>query len=364
MSSTSKTTSTATATARDIFSKKPYKRNLIILISAFFVIKVKNNMISGSISSVSDTKILVARVYPAKLVKMVKDGENVTVKIPHGNAMQLVVYSNCVTKGHSRGPTALILPFPIPKNGGRFSFLHLDDFPDIFNKLDSMFKSEKSNFAEFERHFDSNILKNMGYYKVSVASSLRKLREISEANLDLFRLESSVMDKLKTYYKTGYGFVICVIDDSNIFRPFGYLHEMREDGSLFVPTRYFYNDTGNDPLNLEIDADDALESFNMKTILQEDKYLEMKLKRRAYNREARIGWDHKIFVINKSSVAKSKLAEHKYVHVKVASRKKMKKVNIYLPAKNFPKSFTFKEIKTVTKIKISSGYTVNGDLFL
>jgi hypothetical protein len=113
-----------------------------------------------------------------------------------------------------------------------------------------------------------------------------------------------------------------------------------------------------------LEEDDILEAHQLRTIMMEDKFLTMKLKRQSMNRQAQIGWNHTIYVINKSKVTKSKLAEQKYVIMKNASSKKLKKIAAYLPAKKFPKSFTFKEIKTIVKIKISSGHSVNGDLFL
>jgi len=155
---------------------------------------------------------------------------------------QLTVYSNTV---ETNNPVAMILPFPItePKD---FEFVDFSDYTSLFHDLNKLFptlsRARSMGFAT-ANSFDLDDAEplpvtQVGNYKASVAFSLADLKRLK---FDVFNFTPDVVELMSTYYSKGYGFVVCILDQSKEYHPFGYIHSMREDGRYFVPTRHYHH---------------------------------------------------------------------------------------------------------------------------
>lgn len=176
-------------------------------------------VISGEVEEVADTKILVA---PAS------NGQH-----------QITVYCNKVSLKEQHG--AMILPFPEGpchivephewKSKGLFEDLDL-----VFPRARSMTYSARSLSAN---NFDSTPLKvfNVGSYSCSIAQNVYDLDRIQ---MQVFKLDPECLTFLRQYYPTGFGFVICILRQNADYHPFAYIHNLRPDRRLFVPTMHFH----------------------------------------------------------------------------------------------------------------------------
>src|SRR6185437_232274 len=145
----------------------------------------------GNLENVSGTKIFATVVHPAKLEKR-KDsnGREKTYKVPVGNALQMIIYSNKVQleqfnydqalPGIKVPRSAMVLPFPLISGKNRFRILDMSKYHSFFDHIDMIFPTDKGEgfrAAANEWLLDSeeNLeIQHVGNYKVSVVSSLDK----------------------------------------------------------------------------------------------------------------------------------------------------------------------------------------------
>jgi hypothetical protein len=159
------------------------------------------------------------------------------------NNWQLTVYSNQVlTDGK---PTAMILPYPT-LNDEPCIPLDLTEFEYFFDNIDVMFmkpdRYASRGYYLNESEDDSLSISQIGSYKCSVAKNFQQLnllkaQEFGLSDSNKLGLPDRLKTELEKHYSTGFGFLICKIEESASFSPIGYVHPLM-GGSLFIPTRH------------------------------------------------------------------------------------------------------------------------------
>jgi len=372
---------------------------------------------SGDVSEVSGTQILVSKVYPAKIVNTVgRDGRTRRFKKPHGKQLQMTVYSNIVQlsrtpfDSHGRPNTAMILPFPIrPGRKNRVVLLNMENYGGIFDDMKSLFPSMKmSTNGSYTLENDSDTLKvyNIGSYQSSIVPNFESIDKIENS---VFNLAPEVKEILREYYSRNYGFIVCILKNNARFHPFAYVHELRSDEKLFVPTRHFHGaDTGRylsdnkfsrfrQPL-MYTDTMDTMDEYPLEsgvlaktndisqgrgsavnfnqdivddhyhdTLMLEDSWIKHQVKRRdveTTHERASVDWDHEIYVINQLSGLKNKMIKQPGFKIEFPAKNKMAHVYDYIQVNNMPKEITFGGIKMLYKFKIGKLYKGNHDVFI
>ena len=72
-------------------------------------------------------------------------------------------------------------------------------------------------------------------YKASFAPTLDDLTRV---RTDVFQLPENIRQLLEKSYSPSFGYVICLLDKSANYHPFGYMHHQFSEGSLWIPTRH------------------------------------------------------------------------------------------------------------------------------
>ena len=251
---------------------------------------------SGEVEQVANTKIFVSVAFPAKVESEHKNGHIRTRKTINGKALQLTVYSNNVQVNsnhvNENKEIAMILPFPLIKGPNRVKILDMSNYPNFFGDLEMMFPIIDSHEFRSQNIFteeDDRLLEvhHVGQYKASVVPNFSKFDLLQ---YDEFNLTSDVKQLLKQYYQKGYGFMVCIIDAHNSrakqYHPFAYVHELRPDKHLFVPTRHYHRSivlnsyskyhTENPTLPPE---DAEVDRYFLDTLMLEDRYLQLTSRR-------------------------------------------------------------------------------------
>ena len=337
---------------------------------------------SGPISHVSSTKILVSTVMQAKKV-LVRDnyGKTRQVRRPamETKPLQLTVYSNAVeiNGGATSEQTAMILPFPLIKGKNRVRLLDLSKCTDLFKNLDKMFKSKKHvmNLDEVTAYFTNEALPvhSVGNY---VASIVPNFESFDNLQYKQFGLSPEVKTLLKQYYEKRYGFIVCILRQNAEYHPFGYMHELRADGKLFVPTRHYHaRGTNTTRLSAQTrmpgeeydESIDDIENFMAKTMIDADPYLSLSVKRNtlSVNRDVPdVDWDHSIYVLNYPRVLADERYKKEYMDVKPADPGRLYRIDKYFDIGSFPSCIIFPTIKSVQRLNIYPGYKSNHDLLI
>lgn len=146
-------------------------------------------------------------------------------------------------------PMAMVLPVPFVKgNKEIIEVVAMDGkYHNIFDKLRLLFPNLSWRGQSFggERFADSRnaapppieVLK-VGSYDVSVVESLDDFGRLQN---DVFALDPNFSSLLKREYSKGFGFVVCRLQNGAKYHPIAYVHPLREDGKLFVPTKHYHN---------------------------------------------------------------------------------------------------------------------------
>ena len=353
-------------------------------------------MFCGEISSVKKTRILVGKVYPCRLVDAEdKLGRARKFKQPFGNPLQLTVFSNQI--GLARNPvdergrsnTAMILPFPIvPDMKNRFKIFSMSEYGGIFDDVEMLFP----DLPEAPTRSEDLALPvmNIGSYSVSVARDLGTLERV---NPEKFNISQDILALAKQYYPKNFGFIVCILRTNALYHPLGYVHEIRKDGKLFVPTRHHHVQDTNSKYSMnqfsryrewesgqngEIDLgnmdDNAysgsrygdshrtsvdLDNHFYDTIMQEDKFMRYTIKRTDVDQKARqdvsIEWDHQIYFVNHDPRLKS---------IQLPLPDRIANVYSYLSMNQMPKEITFGGIKSIVRLVLGPTTPGNRDLYL
>jgi hypothetical protein len=349
-------------------------------------------MFSGAIERVSDTKILVSTVYPAKIVnkKIGKTLKKLKVPIDQHFPLQLVVYSNRVSLLKNGPRTSMILPFPLREGKNRVKILNLQ-YNKLFEELDMIFPFV--NTLELVGKSEKLMINQIGSYETTI---IPNFKSFGDFNFERFHLSPSIVSKLETYYKIGYGFVACMLRRDAKYHPFAYVHELRTDRKFFIPTRRYHGFdleyySGQrlqiNPYGRYHDQDDETDFMtdemkvermsNMNNhyhsvLMEDDSYLTQKVKRTNLQDtrvKAEVYWDHQIYILNislsrlKRFITKEGSAVQG-VTISEASTDKLQNFKVYVDVKKLPHAIILPYIKKAFKLSIREGYTANHDLFI
>lgn len=389
---------------------------------------------SGDVKEVSKTRILISKIFPAKIITG-KDGNGRMRKFkqPNGLPLQLTVYSNSVKlsrtpfDSNGRPNTAMILPFPMkPGRKNRVRVLNMEQYEGIFEDLNSMFPFYVSNSSESKSYNlsdDAQKLEvyNIGSYQVSLVPGIKSFDKLQH---NTFGLVPDVKELLKQYYSHNYGFVVCILRNNAKFHPFAYVHELRKDQKLFVPTRHFhgvnsgqsisdssfmkFHEQGDtkedisdawgytkstpidmedlDPIEAELlrktndvsrgsrglrtesdpDSSGNVDDYYHDVLMMEDKWIRHQVKRRdpATTEHSVIDWDHEIYIINHPTALKTPLINKPGFRAEFPDKDKLAHIYNYVMMNNFPKEISFGGIQSLFRIKITQLYQGNHDMFL
>jgi hypothetical protein len=355
---------------------------------------------SGSVESVSSTKILASRVYQAQIVEKKEKGEVRKYKKPTGNPMQLTVYSNKTIIGppvSSSGPgpgtgTAMILPFPLIKGQNRVKVLDMSKYENFFDDIELLFPLQDaySNNVSYQSVFtDSQIdVLEVGNYKVSIVPNFDSIMRL---RFDAFNLTPDVADLLSLYYKKDYGFMVCILKQQASYHPFAYVHEMRSNGELFIPTRHHHGHAKETPysstMNISafgkfhdrgVQSSKDTEETGLKnefydTLMDDDDFMSQQIRRSktkvTRERESKIAanavdWDHDIYIVNRPLSAGGAIIRRPGTKMIKASDGRLSQVANYINFKRMPTEVSFGDINSLFKITIGKMYTSNHDLFI
>jgi hypothetical protein len=330
---------------------------------------------SGIIEHVSNTKILVSVIYPSELKYKNINGLEKGVKMPkYERPFQLTVYSNKTAFDTAIKPT-MILPFPLKRGGNQVKLLNFCNYARIFEDLDLLFPIDEIEMnATFSNNFDDEeiAVEYIGDYKASIVPNFDAIAHVSKKE---FSIAQETVDLLGKYYKTGYGFIVCELTVHNKqYSPFAYMHEIRDDRKLFVPTRHFHSHSEPnitykyDSGLLENDESYDLDDFYARTLNTKDKYLEI-YEKRLFKQPATkidpVDWDHEIYIINFPRIMHNPLYQNKAgLKVIEADSARIKNVFTYLNSSSMPSEIAFGKIKFAYKIVVTPIYKYNHDFLI
>lgn len=331
------------------------------------------SIFSGPVSHVSKTQILTSLVKPSVVVKTQVNGKTRYIRRPKQGSrpMQMVVYSNIVkfNKAATGEPTVMILPFPLIDGTNRVAVLDISKYHDIFSDMNKMFtKIKAANFDEWmEQSKRKSRVKNVGSYRVVVANNFAKL----SSTFKKFNISANVMAVLKQYYSKKFGFMVCQLKEGAKFHPIAYVHEVRNDGQLFIPTRHVQGHVEGNPFKQNVEdyslqeTDQAsVNAFMAETIGMEDPYIRHNIKKTtlsAYRDVPSIEWDHTIYIINANRVERDPLFKKTGIKVTAADNGQLYVADRTIKTRLIPK-VALPKIDTIHKIEIFSAYKYNHDI--
>jgi hypothetical protein len=339
----------------------------------------------GPIAHVSSTKIFVTAVMQSKIVT-IRDtyGKARRVRRPAENTkpLQLTVYSNYVQIGSNHQQAAMILPFPLlKKQKNRVKILDLSKCSTLFKRMDKLFKKKKYRGMIMQNAIDytfdddetSLVVHTVGSYKASVVPNFAAFDMLQ---YNQFSLSPEVKNLLQQHYSTDYGFMVCILRDNADYHPFGYVHELRSDGKLFVPTRHFHSYDGNaNPFQYteaqtripEEDYDLELDVINQhmaRTITEDDPYLQHTMRHGSVREVARVDWDHSVYIFNYGRIVRDTHYQKKNMEITSAEAGRLYNIDKYFNPVDFPSCVIFPKIVSAHRLNIYSGYQNNHDLLI
>lgn len=329
---------------------------------------------SGDVEEVNNTKIFISVVYPAKL-EIKKDKR---YKVPVGKPLQLVIYSNAVQNNDN---IAMILPFPLISGKNRVKILDMSKYSNFFDDIELMFPSiNTNNTRSSNNYFDSDELLEVHYvgnYKASIVPSFSSFDKLQ---YNEFNLKPDVKELLKKYYYNRFGFMVCIINNNtkkSQFHPFAYVHEIRDDNRIFIPTRHYhkkyvknyyskYHTSVSDPLETS-ESDTDVNDYLYSTLMIDDRWMKLSSKKQdlqTYRDKEETDWDHEIYIVNISRVLKNPLFMKPGVRILSADIKKLVNFYTYIESPKLPKEIVLAKPMALHKIKIDKSYKNNHDLYI
>lgn len=336
----------------------------------------------GPVANVSTTKIFVTTVMQSKLVT-IRDtyGKARRVRRPAENTkpLQLTVYSNSVQIGSNHQQAAMILPFPLLKKNNRVKILDLSKCSNMFKKIDGLFKKKKTKgliMQSLDHDYDENgtlIVRTIGSYKASIVPNFAAFDKLQ---YNQYCLSLEVKQLLKQHYATDYGFIVCILRHNAEYHPFGYVHELRSDGKLFVPTRHFHSYDGSaNPFQYteaqthipdeHYDRElDVIEKHMAQTITEDDPYIQHTMRHGNVREIARVDWDHSIYILNHNRIVRDIHYQKKCMEITSADPGRLYNINKYFNPVDFPSCIIFPRITSANRLNIYPGYLNNHDLLI
>lgn len=217
----------------------------------------------------------------------------------------------------STNNVAMILPVPSSGKATDIKIVDMSDYKRLFSTLKSYFPqnvylNSRSSMGYGGMTRSANMLPITvhGSYDVSIVPTLDDFKNLKHEH---FKLDVGVDKLLHRDYSENFSFIVCKIRDNAEYHPFGYVHPMLSDNTMFVPTKHFHN-----------------------------------------NSEDHADWDHSIYVMNGNINTNSPLRG-----VTVNKADESKKVVPRLPVNLLTNSAS-----DLTRIKINRSYQGNHDFMI
>lgn len=161
----------------------------------------------------------------------------ILIGINRDKNIQYTIYSNNV---ENEVPNAMILPVPYPQS---VKFHDLSLYENLFRDCEYSFpRPQKLTLSPDTKSATKSATKileviSVGSYKVSLAMTLSDIKLVDKT---IFVLDDEC-EKVLQNYPDNFGFVICVLDiGKESYHPFGYSHQIMEEGKIFIPTKHFH----------------------------------------------------------------------------------------------------------------------------
>lgn len=359
-------------------------------------------LFSGPIGEATQTKILVGKVFPARVDAEKRGPTKRLVKTIIGaRQLQLTVYANIVSI-HSRqtdNNCYMILPIPLIKGRNRIKILQFERYTDIFGSFDRMMSHARRGGAEsggidWDAVFNPKKQKALieitdkKRYRAYLVPSYTALAKSSE---DKFAISGDLIKKIEAFYAKGFAFIICSIDKSAQYKPIGYIHEIRDDGRLFIPTRIAHGKITAEPFkyfdptpesavaedrskHIRFSSsvktrDDDLAEIDLgrhmsQTMLDDDAWLRQSSKRTGINshQDAILDREQVIYVLNATRLTQYK--PPRGLIVDRLSAGTLKEQDKFINRSKLPHNIAFPSITNIWRISIQPDYKHNHDLII
>lgn len=325
-------------------------------------------MWSGDVDNVSNTQIFAGVVYPARVET--KHGK--ARKVPDGKAMQMVIVSNTVqipaldkydldVPGVYHSGTAMIIPVPLVSGENRIKVVDISDYPRFFEDIDMVFPLVKTDsFQDLIREDLDDV--NTSSYDVRI------VRRVDGIAPDL-------ADMIKRYYSSGFAFVVARTTSGNRpirYKPFAYVHELRSDGRLFIPTRTYFRKRGTNPYSRyhSTEPSNPVQDVNdhiYGTLMADDAWMSMVSRRKdlaATRERLSITRDHEIYVINFPRLRKNTTLQQPGFQITSGDLNRLVNFYSYVETSKLPIGYVLSRPRDLFKIRIDNNCRHNFDLYL
>lgn len=187
-------------------------------------------IISGSVKSVNNTQLFVARS---------KNGKR-----------QFTVYANTVHTPLRNNMMVLAVPNPTT-----VKFHDLSSYTDLFKDLENSFPKARSAMLSYSLEagstkYEKRIkVEQVGSYNASIVPSVADLKNLDP---EYFYVDSKLIDFMEHTYGSyvNIGFVVCGLRQGNHeYHPFAYSHDIHHSNKLFIPTKHYHPTDKMDVLN-------------------------------------------------------------------------------------------------------------------
>jgi len=222
-------------------------------------------VISGEVSSVSNTNIFCAEVSPKLQLTVYSNKVDLPSQMSFLESKPVPISSFLEEETLSSSPpAAMILPVPKLSNTDDDSIEMVDisklskpvkEF-DMFGRLSYTEKKNNIFFEELraccpkqsrsrsysakgiEGTFSTNSsleVKRCGSYRYSIVPRFEDFHRISS----IFNVDPSCLNYLGRFYKVNFAFLVCILDESAEYEPIAYTHPYNGK-NMFIPTRHYH----------------------------------------------------------------------------------------------------------------------------
>lgn len=317
-------------------------------------------MFSGSIEKIDNIKIFTSIAFPAKII--VKN--NKRLKVASGEPFQFVIYS-CAIKAF-KDITLCILPFPLIRSKNRVKILDISGYNNFFDDIEMIFPMK--DMDGFNKILRKETLEKP--YNIKFQSYL--IPNFEALKVSNHRIKKDVIDNIAKYYSHGYGFIVLDIDIEEGMHeqllPIAYVHELRSDHKLFIPTRYFCPKIlPNSYSRYHLDGENCITDFQHSILMDDDPWLRINSKKkdiRTVYPEIKNLWDHEIYILNNPSVEEHPLLKKNGVVIHDSDLSRLSQFYAYIEMKKLPLEIILIKPKNLHKISIDNKYSYNHDFYL
>lgn len=332
-------------------------------------------MWSGDIENVTNTKIFAAIVYPARI----ETKKNKVYKIPEGHRLQLTILANSVHTGSLKydpvpglinPETLMVIPVPTVRGENRIRLIDMTKYPDFFDDIDMVFPNIKTDsFQDLispDPETDTSVRSD---YQVRIVPDLNGLENIVKQDL---------LDSVRRYYSSGFAFIVAKTTNSRAnYNPIAYVHEVREDGRLFIPIRTYFRKRGSNPFskyysrttdisNKKSPEDDVNEQI-YGVLMADDAWMSIMAKRKDLEitrEKLEIVRDYEIYIINFPRLTKNTILQKPGFRIIPGDLTRIVNFYSYVELPKLPRNIVFAQPQELFKIKIDNNSRYNFDLYI